>query len=371
MKVLKQGEAVLLRDQGYREPTPEDLAGKSALPPHVEFLPLLQFHQALDVEQAVREGQIDVGMRLKREHGLSARSPDGNQWADWELFYRRDSLAGKEAARHVERLCAAWGAEYLGFRLHQAGQAQRVPPVRVLPTALSSPNEKEFSLLGTLLPLVLVLMTITGAVYPAIDLTAGERERGTLEILMAAPVPRFSLLLAKYVVVLTVAMLTALVNLGSMTATLLLVGLGPSLFGSGAGFLLVLLEVLGLLLLLAAFFAAVLLALTSVARSFKEAQAYLIPLMLVALTPGLLSLLPGLKLEGIYLFVPLLNIVLLARDLLEGSAQPLAASIVIGVTAVYAAAALALAARIFGSSAVAGSEGTFFERLGRLWNRQL
>ena len=56
--------------------------------------------------------------------------------------------------------------------------------------------------LATLVPLILILMTITGAVYPAIDLTAGERERGTLESLMAAPVPRLSMLLAKYVAVL-------------------------------------------------------------------------------------------------------------------------------------------------------------------------
>ena len=58
-------------------------------------------------------------------------------------------------------------------------------------------------------------MTMTGAVYPAIDLTAGERERGTLEMLIAAPVPRSRLLLAKYVAVVAVAVLTALVNLGS------------------------------------------------------------------------------------------------------------------------------------------------------------
>ena len=67
--------------------------------------------------------------------------------------------------------------------------------------------------LAALIPLILVLMTVTGAVYPAIDLTAGERERGTLETLIAAPVPRLGLLLAKYVAVLAVALLTAVVNL--------------------------------------------------------------------------------------------------------------------------------------------------------------
>ena len=68
--------------------------------------------------------------------------------------------------------------------------------------------------------MILILMTVTGAVYPAIDLTAGERERGTLEMLMASPVSRLKLLLAKYAAVVVVAVLTALVNLVAMGITL-------------------------------------------------------------------------------------------------------------------------------------------------------
>src|SRR4029450_7862921 len=122
--------------------------------------------------------------------------------------------------------------------------------------------------IATLVPMVLILMTITGAVYPAIDLTAGERERGTLEALMAAPVPRLGLLFGKYIAVLTVALLTALVNIVGMTVPVLS----------------------------APVFSAFLLCVTSFARSFKEAQAYLIPLMLVSLAPGFLSILPGMEL---------------------------------------------------------------------------
>src|SRR5207249_2158978 len=83
-----------------------------------------------------------------------------------------------------------------------------------------SPLETSQLSLTAVIPLILILMTITGAVYPAIDLTAGERERGTLEILVSAPVPRMALLLAKYVAVVTVAMLTATINLAMMLITL-------------------------------------------------------------------------------------------------------------------------------------------------------
>ena len=84
-------------------------------------------------------------------------------------------------------------------------------------------------------------------------------------------------------------------------------------FGSGGLTPRTVLAVLGLLLLFAAFFSAVLLALTSFARSFKEAQAYLIPLMLLSLTPGMLTLMPGVSLNGPLAVTPLVNVVLWER----------------------------------------------------------
>jgi ABC-2 type transport system permease protein/sodium transport system permease protein len=178
-------------------------------------------------------------------------------------------------------------------------------------------------------------------------------------------VPRLGLLFAKYVTVLTVAVLTALVNLTAMTVTLQVSGLGAQLFrGVGLSPLLVL-EIFALLLLFAAFFSAVLLTLTSFARSFKEAQAYLIPLMLLSLAPGVMGLLPGLKLTGPVAVTPLLNIVLLARDLFEGSVDPALAGVVVLTTLLYAAAAIALAARIFGAEAVLYSEQSGWSDLFR------
>src|SRR5207244_12107567 len=99
-----------------------------------------------------------------------------------------------------------------------------------------------------------------------------------------------------------------------------------------------------------------LLAVCSFVRSFKEAQAYLIPLMLVALTPGLAALMPGLELEGPLAVAPLVNIVLLARDLFEGTARAGTAAVVVLTTLLYALAAIGLAARVFGAEAVLSSE---------------
>ena len=238
------------------------------------------------------------------------------------------------------------------------------PPLTIRIRTIGS--EEKQSLLATVIPLVLVLMTITGAVYPAIDLTAGERERGTIEALIASPISRSQVLLAKYVAVVTVALLTALVNLLAMFVTLWATGLLSQLTVGGGFPGVELLQILGLLVLFSGFFSALLLSLTSFAKSFKEAQAYLIPLMLLALTPGIFSLMPGVELTGTLAIVPLVNIVLLARDLLSGGFSPVPAIAAILSTFAYAIAALGIAARLFGSDAVLrGSElsiGSIFQR---------
>jgi ABC-2 type transport system permease protein/sodium transport system permease protein len=318
------------------------------LPAHLEPRPDFQPLPVGDLEQAVADGTVDIAVRLSEPAGKG-------QDVDCQILYREDSANARSAVLYLERMLAEANARRLAEQLRRNGLRQGWYPLFVHTTAVAAPQSKKSNLLPVLVPLILILMTITGAVYPAIDLTAGERERGTLEILVAAPIPRLSVLLAKYAAVWTVAMLTALVNVTAMTVTLLASGIGAAFLGNELTFL-VLVEVLALLALFAAFFAALLLALTSFARSFKEAQSYLIPLMLLALTPGVLGLMPGLHLDGPLAVVPLLNIVLLTRDLLEGTAWWGSAVVVVTTTLFYALAAVGLAARVFGTEAVLSSE---------------
>jgi ABC-2 type transport system permease protein/sodium transport system permease protein len=349
-----------------------------------------------DLDSAVLDHIVDVGMR---------RHAGGNPQVDYELVYAEESVLGQEAARYLRRAFEASNASHLRvranalaatvafpIRVSQAGaawalighthsqQATLAGPavyvlataetgtslvrkdrslphfpqlVRTTPTPLLKPGERKTPPFLVLVPLVLILMTITGAVYPAIDLTAGERERGTLEVLMAAPVPRMSLLLAKYVAVLVVAMLTGLMNLGAMMLSIYLAsrwqpGLEVKLLGEHGLSLQVLAEIFVLLLLFTSFFAALLLALASVARSFKEAQAYLVPLMVVALIPGMFSLVPEMRLDGIVPFVPLLNIVVLGRDVFDHKARLDGTIVVVAMTLIYMLAAISLAAALFG-----------------------
>jgi len=208
------------------------------------------------------------------------------------LVYGAQSAHSRRVAEYVEQRLQAVRWDYRDRLLDELGTSDTVP----FAASVQQSNEpgKAFSLV-TIVPLILILMTMTGAVYPAIDLTAGERERGTLETLMAAPLPRMWILSAKFIAVLVVAIMTALVNMTAMLATAYANGLETVLFGEGITSF-VLLEILLLLVIFAAFFSAVLLCITSFARSFKEAQAYLIPLMLISMAPGILG--DGARLEN-------------------------------------------------------------------------
>ncbi|TWU42708.1 ABC transporter permease subunit/CPBP intramembrane protease [Novipirellula artificiosorum] len=305
-----------------------------------------------DPVDALKENVVDVAVSIKLgdtpEFTITAYQGDG----------------ASETARRilVERL--QWVRSNIAQRFATEHSDNYRPPAEVFVRTVG--DSERMPLLATIVPLVLVLMTITGAVYPAIDLTAGERERGTMESLMASPVPRFYVLFAKYVAVVIVALLTAMINLLAMFTTLWASGMLRFLTGNDAFPWTTVLQILGLLVLFSGFFSALLLSLTSFAKSFKEAQAYLIPVMLLALAPAMLSLMPGVKLSGPLAIAPLISIVLLARDLLAGTFQPVGALAAVISTVAYAAAALAIAARLFGNDAVMRTSeqsiGSFFKR---------
>ena len=348
--VFRQAESLRHPDRRLDRPMDTEPEGTSE-DPYWVLLDPRNPDASVDIDLLVANRTADLGIRLQ----------DGDEKGPWhfELVSRTSSPYSLDARRAVEERLQLFSEESLLNRLKefdsQAKEPLTVSQKQVSPTDATS----QFSM-ATLIPLILILMTVTGAVYPAIDLTAGERERGTLEALISAPVPRHELLFAKYLAVLTVAMLTAIANLTSMVITAYANGMEQLLFGSGGIHARLLFLLLGLLVVFAGFFAAVILILTSFARSFKEAQAYLIPVMLVSLAPGIFCLMPGIEMSAGLSVTPLVNIVILARDLVDGRARAIWVVASLLSTILYSAVALGIAAKIFGTDAVLyGSEGSW------------
>ncbi len=313
------------------------------------------------VTSSLRDGQLDIAI-LRADLTIQER-PRGerNPVFDFTMEFRdgdtRSEMAMFEFRKAMQLVNDYQAAIFRGPRMDQA--------VHVRATAIRQKLDTNASLAG-ILPLVLILMTITGAVYPAIDLTAGERERGTMEAMIATPAPRFILLLSKYVAVVTVAVLTALANLFASWVTLTAGGLGQALLGDRGFSFWTLLQILPLLVIFAAFFSAILLAMCSFARSFKEAQSYLIPVMLVSLAPALVTLMPNIEFSTLLGIVPLINILLLSRDIMTGTPNALPAFAAVLSTLLYAGAALVVAARLFGAeSATSGSQESWSDLLRR------
>jgi ABC-type Na+ efflux pump permease subunit len=180
-------------------------------------------------------------------------------------------------------------------------------------------------LLATILPLVLVVMCTFGATYPAVDLTAGERERRTVETTALLPMSRGQIALGKCLAVGAAAFLALLVNLGAMllSAGPMVAGFegGPAALPGLAWECLPLIVCFGLLLSIV--FANLFLLVGSYARNYREAQAYVTPLQVVVMAPALLTLLPGSELNPMTALIPVYNAALAFRAALLGEVQPL------------------------------------------------
>jgi len=242
--------------------------------------------------------------------------------------------------------------------------AQVLRPFELSRRNVAPPEKVGGNLFGGFVPYLIIVLCFTGAMYPAIDLTAGEKERGTLETLLCSPASRLEIVLGKFLLVLTGSLSAMAMALTSMGATALITGsllLGgdsaralsgqvPESVGSGYVALIDpwgLIGVLVMILPVAILFSAVQFAIALFARSTKEAQSYLGPLMLVVLLPAIVGMLPGIDLSLALSFVPLLNLSLVCKEMLSGVWHWHYISIIFLSTCAYAAVALGLAVRMF------------------------
>jgi sodium transport system permease protein len=229
-----------------------------------------------------------------------------------------------------------------------------VQPFRIEQTNVAPPELVGGAVLGGLVPYFVIILCLTGAMYPAMDLTAGEKERGTMETILCAPVSRLHLVLGKFFMVLTASLATALLSIASMGATFALAKSALANFaGPGASGLEISISPEGvaavflMALPLAVLFSAALLAISLFAKSYKEAQSYLSPLMIVVLLPAVVAVLPGVDLNAALAVVPVLNTSLVSKEIVTGTYHWNYILLIFASSCVYAAGALWVAIRLF------------------------
>ncbi|MCK4224611.1 MAG: ABC transporter permease [candidate division Zixibacteria bacterium] len=220
-----------------------------------------------------------------------------------------------------------------------------------------APKEKMGGfILSMFLPYMIVILAMVGATYPAIDLTAGEKERGTLETILVTPVSRLDISTGKFLTVLTASLITILLSTASMSLT---ASLGFAQMGEFASeqisFVIKPLSIVLLLLLmfpLAALFSSALLSVSLFAKSYKEAQSYVSPLMFVVILPAMVSFIPGIELNWGLAFVPIVNISLAAREVLLGTFRWGFIGLIFLSTFIYASFSIFVTKRLFEKESV-------------------
>ena len=311
---------------------------------------------ARETARWVREGTFDAVVVVPS----AFRDPELRRTSEAAAIRVLYDVASDESAIAQNRLTeilSAWRVDWIKASLVDSGiDIGMLEPFQVDEIDLAPDRTREAAFWSKMLPFVMLVWAMTGAFYPAIDLVAGEKERGTLETLLCSPALRSEIVWGKLGAVASFSMLTALLNAGSMLVTSAFVfqqiGVGGASIGSPP--LVPMLWLLVALVPLSALFSALALAVAAMARSSKEGQYYLMPLMMITLPLVLVPMLPGMSLSAGTSLIPVSGMFLLVRTLVEGQYTEalLHLPMVFGVTAGCLWLAVTWAKRQFDNEAV-------------------
>lgn len=319
--------------------TPKELPGNLV---RQDTTTLLSFVDSTGWQEKLKVGEVDAAVSISE--GFSDSLSSGVV-GEITVFYLSSRDFSNQIRKRLENEIEYFRDAVVDQRMLGLGvDTSYIHPVSIKAVDEATEQEQAGSALGKILGYFLILTTLTGAFYAAIDLTAGEKERGTLETLLVSPALRQELVYGKFLATVMAALLSAILNLVSMGFTTLYAvnmfgessGLGTGMVISVSSLLLVLIT----LLPLAVLFAGVTMAVAVTARTYKEGQGLLTPLMMISILPAMISMIPGIELTPLLAVIPIANVSLLTRALLAGNAPWLEFAITILSTAGLAALSL-------------------------------
>ena len=233
------------------------------------------------------------------------------------LKFKQENDAGEHAMLRLRGVLDKWRTDLKKVRFVRRGLNAAFDNPFDLDEPKSPHSESDplklVEMVIRVFPFMLVMWALAGALYPAVDLCAGEKERGTLETLLISPAGRQEIVLGKFLTIWVFSIASALLNLASMGLTTARFGaiLPAGSFPIAALFWCILLS-----LPLCAFFSAISLAIGAYARSSKEGQYYLMPLFLLTMPLIFVTLAPGVELSPFYSLVPVTGVALLMQKLM-------------------------------------------------------
>jgi sodium transport system permease protein len=299
----------------------------------------------VDFTNAIVEKRIRAVVKLPPDFDAVIAREDKSEV---EIYEYQGELKSSFAAENLNGFFRNLSDATVRERLAGRGVPEEVlKPFAIRRQNVAPPSKVAGNLLGGMLPYIIIILCMTGAMYPATDVTAGEKERGTLESVLCCPVGRTELVFGKFLMVFTASISTVLLALLSMGATLQLAK--QVLAGSASAEALQniatidiggLAGVFFMMLPVAVMLSAALLMVGLFSKSFREAQSYCGPLMLAAMVPAIAAILPGVELNAFLAMVPLLNVSLACKEMMGGTWHWHYILLIFGSACLYAAVAL-------------------------------
>lgn len=282
-----------------------------------ERMELVNVQDEALLEQLIRNDSISYGVVVPE--GFGQRIEDMEEVA-LTLYYSGAQIQGKD---RIDRVLQQYENKLVGERLEERSLPESfIRPFETRDMNIASDQEMIGMIAGGFLPYLFIIFCFTGAMYPAIDLFTGEKERKTLETLLTAPVSRLHILVGKLSVVTLTGIASALLAiLGLFLGFQLTAGLPEVIMGVVMGILSIQFVLMLLLMLvpLTIFFSGVMAPVTIYAKTFKEAQSMLTPMTFLVIIPAAIAMVPGIEYNAATALIPVVNITLATKEIIAGT----------------------------------------------------
>ncbi len=241
----------------------------------------------------------------------------------------------------------------LDKRLKELGISEAtINPIHTNFKDISSQREKFGKTMGGMVPYIFIIFSYIGCMYPAIDLFTNEKERGTLETILSTPVNRLQILFGKMSIVSLTGLVSALLSIVGLTIGMnqFSNSMPQEVFGSISIYTepSVIILLVSMLIPLVIFNAGIMTIITNYARSYKEAQSLLSPLMIVIIVPAVMGMMPFIELNNASAFIPITNIALAAKEIIAGTLNYTHYAFVVFSLCIYAVISVFVASIWFG-----------------------
>ena len=273
------------------------------------------------IESYIKSDSLQGGLYLGKGFLKKIKT---NSSGDVKIYYKSSDLMSKSKKR-IQAALDIYKEKIIAERLKQLNvDGQILEPINITNIDMATAKETLGKAVGGFIPYVLVMFIFLGAMYPAIDLGAGEKERGSLETLLSSPATKFEITMGKLLVVSLTGIVSGLVSVLGISSSLFFIDKIPVQIQETILELInpfMIFSIIILMIPIAIFFASMLLSISFYARSFKEAQSLMGPLNMVIIVPLFLSLGPGMEMDHATALMPLINVGLLTKEILAGSVE--------------------------------------------------